>query len=140
MPPQQTITFRVQYHEIDRMDTFYNSRALEWFEHGRCDLLRDMKLPYSDIESRGVHLPVIEAHVEYLGRAGFDDLLEMTTTVSLAGRARLRFDMHVRHAADVADGHAKRDVVRGYTIHAITDRGGKPMRMAEWLSAAVSDR
>ena len=29
------IQFRVRYSETDQMGTFYNSRALEWFECGR---------------------------------------------------------------------------------------------------------
>ena len=35
----QSITrLRVRYSETDQMGTFYNSRALEWFERGRTEL------------------------------------------------------------------------------------------------------
>jgi YbgC/YbaW family acyl-CoA thioester hydrolase len=71
--------FRVRYSETDQMGTFYYSRPLEWFECGRTELLRCLGLPYAEMEQRGVLLPVVEAHVDYLGRARYDDLLRMTS-------------------------------------------------------------
>ena len=86
------IEFRVRYSETDQMGTYYNSRPLEWFECGRSELLRAQGLPYAEMEQRGVLLPVVESHVEYLGRARYDDLLRMTSRGSLVGRARVRVD------------------------------------------------
>jgi len=129
-----TMRFRVRYYETDQMGTFYNSRALEWFEVARTELLRVIPDPggdgcgYARMEANGVLLPLVEAHVEYLGRACYDDELEMTVTGRVSGRARLRFDVEVSHA----DGAAG-EVVRGYTVHAITDRSGRPIRPPEWL-------
>jgi len=129
--PQHTVRFRVRYSEVDQMGTFYNSRALEWFECGRVELLRAVGMPYAQMERRGVHLPVVETHVQYGGRAGFDDELEMTTTAAMSGKASVRFDMTVVHAA------TGRQVVRGYTLHAVTDRSGKCIRPPAWLVAAL---
>ena len=89
------VQFRVRYSETDQMGTFYNSRALEWFECGRTELLRSLRLPYADMEKRGVFLPVVEAHVEYRGRARYDDLLQMTSRGSFVGKARLRVDVDI---------------------------------------------
>ena len=85
---QHVSTLRVRYSETDQMGTFYNSRALEWFECGRTELLRAMGLAYTEMEARGLFLPLVEAHVEFLGRARYDDLLQLTTSMQLAGRAR----------------------------------------------------
>ncbi len=123
-----TTLFRVRYSETDQMGTFYNSRALEWFECGRTELLRQLGMPYAVMETRGVLLPLVEAHVEYLGRARYDDLLRMTTTAHLAGRARLRFDVEI-----VQDAHRAK-VARGYTVHAITDSAGRPTRPPAFLT------
>ncbi len=124
--------FRVRYSETDQMGTFYNSRALEWFECGRTELLRSMGTPYADMELRGVMLPLVEAHLKYLGRARYDDQLEATTSVELAGRARLRFDVRIRHADNGPD------VTAGHTIHAVTDLAGKPKRPPAWLLEALA--
>jgi acyl-CoA thioester hydrolase len=123
-----TVLFRVRYSETDQMGTFYNSRALEWFECGRTELLRAMGLPYAEMERRGVFLPVVEAHVEYRGRARYDDLLRMTSRAAFVGKVRLRIDVEIVHA----EGGAP--VTRGYTVHAFTDPAGKPMRPPAWLT------
>ena len=122
------VQFRVRYSETDQMGTFYNSRALEWLECGRTELLRAMGLPYAEMERRGVFLPVVEAHVEYRGRARYDDLLNMTSRGSLAGKARLRVDVEIVQA----EGSAP--VARGYTVHAMTDPAGRPIRPPAWLA------
>jgi acyl-CoA thioester hydrolase len=122
-----TLLFRVRYSETDQMGTFYSSRALEWFECGRTELLRSLGMSYATLEDQGVFLPVVEAFVQYLGRARYDDQLRMTTTMSFAGRARLRCEAHV------AQAQTGRDVARGHTVHAFTDPAGKVIRPPAWL-------
>ncbi|MEF8787770.1 MAG: thioesterase family protein [Planctomycetota bacterium] len=122
-----TVQFRVRYSETDRMDAVYNSRVLEWFEVGRTEYTRSMGLTYAEVEERGILLPIVEAHVEYEGRAGYDDLLEMTTTASMPSRLKVRFDVSIEHANK--DGR----VASGYTLHAVTDSSGKPVRPPQWL-------
>jgi len=124
---EHAVEIRVRYSEIDQLGTFYNSRALEWFEVGRVELLRAMGLPYSEMESRGAHLPLVTAHVDYLSRARYDDRLTVSARVAMAGKAKVRFDVEIRH---VDDGRA---VARGYTVHAITTVEGKPIRPPAWL-------
>lgn len=131
--PQHTTYFRVPYSDTDQMGTYYNSRPLEWFEQGRTELLRALGKPYRQMEPLGVQLPVVEAHVEYLGRASYDDLLKMTCVLSPAGKARIRVDVEVEHA----DGG--RPVCRGYTVHAITDPAGKPIRPPDWLKELLGN-
>ena len=128
---EHRVRFRVRYSETDQMGTFYNSRVLEWFECGRTEWLRASGLPYTEIEARGVHLPVIEAHVRYLGRARYDDELEMSISAGMSGRASVRFDVRV---AQTATGQA---VAEGYTVHAVTGTNGKPVRPPAWLTRAL---
>lgn len=127
MDRQNVMRFRVRYSETDQMGTFYNSRALEWFECGRTELLRQLGIPYAEMETRGVMLPLVEAHVEYLGRARYDDELVQTSRAAMSGKARIRFDLAIDHASGAGP------VARGHTIHAVTDTSGKPIRPPEWL-------
>jgi acyl-CoA thioester hydrolase len=128
---EDEIRIRVRYSETDQMGTFYNSRAIEWFECGRTELLRAIGIPYAAMEGRGVLLPLTEAHVEFLGRARYDDLLRMATRAAMAGRARLRFDHEIRHA----EGGAA--VARGWTVHAFADPTGSPVRPPAWFLEAL---
>ena len=131
---QHVTEFRVRYSETDQMRTYYNSRVLEWFEQGRSETLRAMGKPYREMEQLGILMPVSEAHVEYLGRAQYDDLLRMTSILSQSGKARFRFDVEIVHAAD------DRPVCRGWTVHAVTDMAGKAIRPPEWLVELVDGR
>ncbi len=128
------MTLRVRYSETDQMGTFYNSRALEWFECGRTELLRSAGVPYVQMEQRGVLLPLVEAHVNYHGRARYDDLLRLTISAQIAGKASIRFDVKIQNA------DTQSPVASGYTVHAVVDAKGKPTRAPGWLVAAISGR
>jgi len=123
---------RVRYSETDQMGTFYNSRALEWFECGRTELLRQLGIAYREMEKRGVMLPLVESHVEYLGRAVYDDELEVTTLAEMVGRARIWFEIAIANLT------AGQPLVRGYTVHAILSPDGKPIRPPNWFTDAVN--
>ena len=119
---------RVRYSETDQMGTFYNSRALEWFECGRTEFMRHkLGLPYAELERRGVLLPLVEAHLEFRGRARYDDLLVVLTTANLSGLAKLRFDVHIEQHGD------GKPVVRGYTVHAFMEASGKVIKPPAWF-------
>lgn len=120
---EDSIQLRVRYSETDQMGTFYNSRALEWFECGRTELMRHtMGMSYAELEDRGVFLPLVEAHLEFKGGARYDDLLNVSSITRMDGHARLRFDVQISNA------QSGRPVVNGYTIHAFTNQKGKPTR------------
>jgi acyl-CoA thioester hydrolase len=125
---QDILQLRVRYSETDQMGTFYNSRALEWFECGRTELMRRrLGMSYAALEEKGVFLPLVEAHLDYQGGARYDDLLDIVTTAELSGRARLRFEVQISQSLTV------KPVVSGYTVHAFADATGKPVRPPSWF-------
>jgi len=122
------LLLRVRYSETDQMGTFYNARALEWFECSRSELIRRrMGISYAELERKQVFLPVIEAHLEFQGGARYDDLLRISSTAGLSGQARMRFDVQIFHE------ESNKPVVRGYTIHAFTGSNAKAIRPPTWF-------
>jgi len=122
------LQLRIRYSETDQMGTFYNSRALEWFECGRSELIRNrMGMSYAELERQGVFLPLVEAHVEYLGGARYDDLLHIHSAVEPCGKARLRFDVEIKL------GDTGKTIIRGYTVHAYINGQGRPIRPPAWF-------
>ncbi len=113
------------------MGTYYNARVLEWFEWGRTELCRTLGKPYRQWEEDGVRVPLMTAHVEYQDKAQYDDELKMTTTAAMAGRARLR------STSSWQTPKPPPPVCQGYTIHAITDLSGRPIRPPAWLLALM---
>jgi len=126
-----TITFRIRYSETDQMGTYYNSRVLEWFEVGRTEYFRAIGLPYSEIEQRGVFLPLVESHINYLSRGRYDQQLRLSCSATMAGKARIHFHCLL----DNLDTNAS--LAEGYTVHAVVDRHNKPIRPPLWLLEAL---
>ena len=122
------LRLRVRYSETDQMGTFYNSRALEWFECARSELMRNrLGMSYVVMEERGAFLPLVEAHLEFVGGARYDDLLKIVSSVHWMGRARLRFEVKI------TQNETGKPVVNGYTVHAFTNQAGKPIRPPTWF-------
>ena len=130
---ESVIRLRIRYGETDQLGSYYNARVLDWFECGRTAFLRAVGIPYAEMEQKGVFLPIVEAHVNYVGRARYDDELDVTTTAALRGKARVRFDVRIAHTQDGGE------VAYGYTIHAVTAPSGRPIRPPSWLAKALDE-
>ena len=92
---------RVRYAETDRMDVVYHSNYLVWFETARILMLDEIGMPYSEIEARGLFLPVITVSAEYMSPARFDDQLEIHLFMKIKPRARMHFDYEVRRGNEL---------------------------------------
>ena len=125
-------TRRVLFAEIDKMNLVYGSHYLTWFEHGRTEYLRLCGLPYTEIEERGVMLPVFESHAWHIAPIGYDDLVEIRAAITECTGASATFLF-------VLEVGGKR-VGAGYTKHACLGPDRRPTRMPDWLRDAVLDR
>ncbi len=117
-------TFRVRYAETDQMGALSSPRALEWFELGRTEWLRQAGMAYSRMEADGLFLPVVEVNCRYLRRVGFDEPVVLRTWLEHLGRASIRFGYEAR--LDEVEGDI--GVVAGWTTHAFVGRDGRPIR------------
>lgn len=110
---------RVLYGDTDSMGVAYYANYLKWFEIGRTELFRRVGSTYRLWEERGCFLPVYEAYCRYRNPARYDDIINIETTFSFAGRARLRFDYRLFHKDNGTL------VAEGYTVHVCTDKDGR---------------
>ena len=116
---------RVRYAETDRMDVVYHSNYLVWFETARILMLDEIGMPYSEIEARGLFLPVITVSAEYMSPSRFDDQLEIHLFMKNKPRARMHFDYEVRRGNEL--------LAIGQSSHGFMDRSGKAQRPPEDL-------
>jgi acyl-CoA thioester hydrolase len=120
---KHTTQIRVRYADTDQMKVVYHGKYLEYFEVGRAALIRSLGLPYSELETRGILLPVIEAFAKYRKPARYDDLLSIEAIVSELPTATLKIDYQVFR------NHEKESLAEGYTIHSFLNVAtGKPTR------------
>jgi len=114
---------RVRYADTDQMKVVYHGKYLEYFEVGRAALIRSLGLPYSELETRGILLPVIEAYAKYRKPARYDDLLSVDAMVSELPAATLRISYHVFRSTE------DEPLAEGYTVHSFVNVAtGKPTR------------
>ena len=66
---------RPRYGETDQMGYVYYGNYAAYYEVVRNESMRDLGTTYSEMEQRGVMLPVREMHIEYKRAARYDELL-----------------------------------------------------------------
>src|SRR5688500_18488479 len=122
---------RVIYGDTDKMGVVYYANYLRFFEAGRNEFIRAKGTRYRDVEEKHrIHLPVVEAHVEYRQSARYDDLIIVETKLAEVRRASARFTYRV-----TLDGQV---LVTGHTIHACIDHSGRVQRFPEELSRLLT--
>jgi acyl-CoA thioester hydrolase len=113
---------RVRYADVDRMGVAYHSRYIEWFEAARTEMLREMGLPYKQLEDRGFLLPVIEVNCTYHAPARYDETVEILTELKAANRIKIELTYEVRNPESASV------LAAGRTLHCFTNPQGRPLR------------
>ncbi len=124
--PAKSITvtpMRVRFFETDLMGIVHHGSYLTYFEAGRVEWLRKRGVTYADWAAKGVHLPVVEAHLHYHSPARCDDLLDVETRLETLRTVSLKFVYRI-----LRDGKL---LVDGYTRHGCIDANHKLLRIPE---------
>ena len=124
-------TYRVIYGDTDQMGVVYYANYLRWFERGRSEFLRQIGLPYANIEAAGFHFPVAEVTCRYAQSARYDDVIEIATTLVEFSRVSLLFEYKICRQAD------QLVLATGSTKHACIDHEGRVKRIPKILLDAV---
>lgn len=120
----------VRYAETDMMGVVYHGSYLPWFEIGRTTLLKEVGLPYRQLEAEGFRLPVLEVTAKYVRPAVYDDMLTIVTTMREKPLLRIRLDYEVKRGDEL--------LATGHTVHVFIDREGKPVRPPPSVVAAMT--
>lgn len=124
---------RVRYPETDRMGIVHHTHYFTWFELGRTELMRELGVPYGELEDReGLFFPVVEARARYRVSARYDEELTVRTRIAAVRGATVRFDYEIRR-----DGGAE-PLATGFTEHATVGRDGRPLRIPRDLRSRLT--
>lgn len=91
---------RVRYRECDPMGVVYHSHYLDYFEAARTEALRELGLPYKDLENSGIIMPVVDLSVQYKRPASYDDILEIKAIFEEMPRMRAVIRYEVTRAGE----------------------------------------
>ena len=118
--------YRVPYADTDQMGVVYYANFFVYFERTRNEILRELGLPYSEIEAGGIIMPVTEANCQYRSPARYDDMLTLVGWFEKDSKTRLRA------CCEVSRGDTL--LASGFTLHACVDRETmRPKRIPEQL-------
>lgn len=124
---------RVIYGDTDQMGVVYYANYLRYFEFARGEFFRALGGTYRDLEREGRLLPVVEASLSYRAPARYDDLLVIRTELAELRRASFAFEYRIFREGE------PQLLCSGRTVHACTDREGRPTRLPERLSELLRD-
>lgn len=116
-------TFTVRYAETDQMGIVHHSVYPIWFEAGRTDFIRQAGISYSEVEKRGLMLPLIQLTCNYMSAAKYEDRVSVETSLKSMTFTRLRMSYKVK-----VEGSAG-IIATGETLHVWTDSKLKPVNL-----------
>ena len=112
---------RVLYADTDRSGAVYHANYLRYFEFGRASLMRDLALPFIEVENAGYIYPVVETNLRYYQALQYDDPIWVHTRPAQLERVRVKFDYTITHAESG-------DLISlGCTQHCALNRNGVPV-------------
>jgi acyl-CoA thioester hydrolase len=123
--------YRVLYADTDNMQIVNNGHYFRFFEQGRNEFLRQLDLPYTEVEKKGIRTPLTEAGAHFYAPFRYDDLIRIECWISQIKKASFRFEYRL-YLADT-------DVVRvsGFTVHATLAEDLKVVRIPDWLLEVI---
>ncbi len=117
----------VRYAETDQMGIVHHSNYPIWFEAGRTDFIRQLGMPYSKIEEKGIMLPLIELRSVYKGTARYEDEIIIKTRVNEFTNTRINFYY------EIYKNNEPGLITWGETMHVWTNKDLKPVNLKKYF-------
>ncbi len=100
MSATHTYRLRVRYSETDQMGIVHHAAYVIWLEEARTALMREVGVPYDELERQGWAVAVRRVDVRYRQTARYGDEVVVETRVGKVGGASIRFDYRALRVGD----------------------------------------
>ena len=96
-------TLRVRWAEVDMQKIVFNGHYLTYIDTAIAEYWREIGLPYPHgyVDRYGSDIYLRKATVEYLGSAGYDDVLTVCCRVARLGRSSMTFQFEIYRESDL---------------------------------------
>ena len=113
---------KVYYKDTDKMGIVYYSRYFEYFEESRTELFASIGLKITNIEQKGITLPVISCYCDFKKGAKFEDVLIIRSALNEKPRSTLKISylVNLKKTNEL--------LASGYSVHAFVNSIGKPIK------------
>lgn len=113
---------RVRYAETDAAEVVYYGSFFLYFEVGKIEMYRELKLPYR------WDIPIVDTYCKYLSPVYFDDVLEIHTRFADIKEKSFKIESRIYKRNENGD---LEPVAEGYTTHVFIDENRKAMNLPE---------
>ena len=110
------IEHRVIYDDTDAGQVVYYANYFRWFESGRREIMRSLKIAYLELDKRGIITPVVEAHCNYFHPARYDDVVIVETKIADVKEKSIKFENNILRK------NGKKLLAAGYTVNVFVDK------------------
>ena len=110
------VEHRVIYADTDAGQVVYYANYFRWFESGRREIFRKLKIDYNALDKSGIITPVVESQCKYLHPARYDDLIIVETKIAEVREKSIKFEHKVYRKK------GKKLLAAGYTINVFVDK------------------
>ena len=91
LPISSKKQYRVIYGDTDMMGVIYYGNYGRLYEMGRTEMIRELGMPYIELEHVGIVMPVFSVESNYRKVIRYDELITIETTVKEVPVARMEF-------------------------------------------------
>ena len=120
--------YRILYADTDMMGVVYYGNYGRLFEMGRTEMIRELGLPYIELEKKGIVMPVFSVESKYRNVLKYDELITIETTVKEVPAVRMEF-FHTIYNEDGKLAHEAKVVLVFMDM-----KTGRPVRAPEALT------
>jgi acyl-CoA thioester hydrolase len=115
------------------MGVVYYGNYGRLFEMGRTEMIRNMGMPYIDLEKAGIVMPVFSVESKYRKVLRYDELITIETTVKTMPVARMEFYHRIFNEAGDLAHEAK------VVLVFLDMKNNRPVRAPQKLVELLSD-
>ena len=124
---------RVKYPEVDPQGVVHHAVYLHYFEQVRTEMLRDLGIPYSEIEKEGTRLMVVESRLRHHSPARYDEVLLVRARTARVTRVRIAIGYRILRRGSLEV------LCEGETVLVSVDFTGRPKALPPRLSRTLVD-
>ena len=95
LPITTKTQYRVTYADTDQMGVIYYGNYGRLLEIGRTEMIRELGLPYLELEKGGIVMPVYSVESKYKNVIKYDELITIETTLKEMPAARIEFHTRI---------------------------------------------
>lgn len=115
---------KARYQETDKMGIVHHSVYPIWYEQARCDFINSLGISYSELEAKGVMLPLTEINCKYIKPTFFEDVVTVCTFIKHLTNVKIVFEYNIYNGDELIN--------TGSSIHPFVDTNFKLINLKKF--------